>query len=101
MAIRTLTLNTDSIHYQVRKAVGELCSSAENIRLVASAVEDTAGELPGSAPSEELRRVAAVVKTQALGMLLSAARIANKAERLKSMADVRAAADPPIDEDEL
>ena len=100
MANLTLTLNTDTIHYQVRRTVGELCSSAEKIRLVATSLEDTAGELPSTAPGDELRRVAVVVKTHALGMLLSAARIANKAERLQTMADVRASADPPIDNDE-
>ncbi len=100
MANPTLSLNTDTIHYQVRRTVAELCSSAEKIRLVANSLEDLAGVLPATARSDELRKVAVVVKTQALGMLVSAARIANKAERLQAMADVRGSADPPIDEEE-
>lgn len=99
MASQTLSLNTDTIQYQVRRTVGELCASADKIRLVATSLEDTAGELSSDTHGEELRRVAVVVKTHALGMLLSAARIANKAERLQTMADVRAAADPPLEDE--
>jgi hypothetical protein len=55
MATLTLTLNIDAIHYQVRRTVGELCSSAENLRLVAASLENTAGELLADAHSEDAR----------------------------------------------
>ncbi len=38
---------------------------------------------------DELRRVAAVVRTHTLGMILSAARMVCRAERLETIADVR------------
>jgi hypothetical protein len=38
---------------------------------------------------EELRRVSAVVRTHTLGMLLGAARMMCRAERLETIADVR------------
>lgn len=69
----------------MRRTLGELCASADKIRLVAAALEDTAGQLPSDAEGDDLRQVAVIVKTHALGMLLSAARIANKAERLQTI----------------
>ena len=38
MTNATLSLNTDSIQYQVRKTTGELYAGAENLRLIAAAL---------------------------------------------------------------
>lgn len=92
----TLSLNADSIHRQVGKATGELYASAENIRLVATALGDRVGELAATAAPEELRQIAAIVKTHMRGVLVSAADLAGKAERLEAIADVRDAAEPEV-----
>jgi len=75
-----LSLNTDTIHYQVRSAVADLCSGVENIRLVATALGDRVGELLITAGAEELRQTAAVVKAHSFGVLASLATLSNKAE---------------------
>lgn len=95
----TLSLNADSIHRQVGKATGELYAGAENIRLVATALGDRVGELVATAAPEELRQVAAIVKTHARGVLAIAARLAGRAERLETIADIRDAAEPGADPD--
>lgn len=98
MANETLSLNTDTIHHHVRQAVGELYSGAENMRLVATALEDVVGALNLNAGPEGLRHAAAVVKTHTAGLLARAASLSNKAERLETIADIRSAAEPPFDE---
>jgi hypothetical protein len=95
----TLSLNTDSIHHQVGKATGELYAGAENIRLVAAALGDRVGELIATAGPEELRQVAAIVKTHTRGVLVTAASLAGKAERLETIADIHDAAEPGADPD--
>lgn len=75
-----LSLNTDTIHYQVRSAVADL-SGVENIRLIASALGDRVGELSITAGPEELRLTAAVVKSHSFGVLASLATLTNRAER--------------------
>jgi len=95
-----LYLNTDTIHYQVRSAVADLCSGVENIRLVATALGDRVGELLTTAGPEELRQTAAVVKAHSFGVLASLATLSNRAERLATIADIRDAAEPaPGDND--
>jgi len=94
MTVATLSLNTDSIQYQVRKTTGELYAGAENLRLIAAALGDRVGELPATAGPELLRQVAAIVKTHSAGVLASMARLACKAERLECIADIRDACEP-------
>jgi len=89
-----LSLNTDTIHYQVRSAVADLCMGVENIRLVAAALGDRVGQLPITAGPEELRQAAAVVKAHSFGVLASLATVTNRAERLATIADIREAAEP-------
>jgi len=52
------------------------------------------GELIATAGPEELRQVAVIVKTHARGVLVTAAGLAAKAERLETIADVCDAVDP-------
>jgi hypothetical protein len=94
MTNATLSLNTDTIQYQVRKTAGELYAGAENVRLIAAALGDRVGELSATAGSEALRQVAAVVKTHSAGVLASMAGLASKAERLECIADIRDACQP-------
>jgi hypothetical protein len=89
-----IIVSTNSLHYQVRQTVGSLHSGAERIKLVALALQNTVGELFARAEPDELRQVAAVVKSHAMGVALSAAQLANNAERLETLADVRDAAEP-------
>jgi len=89
-----LSLNTDTIHYQVRSAVADLGSGVENIRLIANALGDRVGELRLTAGPEELRQAAAVVRAYSFGVLASLATLTNRAERLATIADMRDAADP-------
>ena len=62
MTNATLSLNTDSIQYQVRKTAGELYAGAENVRIIAAALGDRVGELPATAGPEALRQVAATAE---------------------------------------
>jgi hypothetical protein len=94
MTDATLSLNTDSIHHQVRKTAGELYASAENVRLIAEALGERVGELPATAGAEVLRQVAAIVKTHSAGVLASMVKLASKAERLECIADIRDAGEP-------
>jgi hypothetical protein len=95
----TLSLKTSSIHHQVGKATNELYAGTESIRLVATALGDRVGELIATAGPEELRQVAVIVKTHARGVLVTAAGLAGKAERLETIADICDAADPEPDPD--
>jgi len=93
MAIVTLSLGIDSIQQQVRKAITELYANAESIRLVASAVEDSVGEVLVDAAPEQLRQVAAVVRSHTAFVLLNAVNLTNKAERLETIADIQEVSD--------
>lgn len=92
MANEKVYLELDSIQSQVKTAVREVMADAEHLRLVVESVEGEAAEMFADCEVEELRRVAAVVRTHTLGMMLSAVRIACRAERLETLADVRALA---------
>ena len=96
----TLSLNTDSIHFHVRRTIGELYSEAESIRRFAVALEGSADGLLIDASPGDLRQVAVVVKTCTTGVLLRAAELAYKAERLETIAEIRDLAEPPSSDDE-
>jgi hypothetical protein len=89
MADEKVYLEVDSIQSQVKVAVREVMADAEQVRLVVKSVEAEAAEVFADCGVEELRRVAAVVRTHTLGMVLSAARMLGRAERLDTIADVR------------
>lgn len=89
MASEKLSLEADSIQSQVKIAVREVVADAEHVRLVVQSVEAEASAVFADCAVEELRRVAAVVRTHTLGMLVAAARMVCRAERLETVADVR------------
>ncbi|RYZ07653.1 MAG: hypothetical protein EOO73_11800 [Myxococcales bacterium] len=89
MASEKLSLEADSIQSQVKNAVREVVSDAEHVRLVVQSVESEASAVFADCAVDELRRVAAVVRTHTVGMLMAAARMACRAERLETIADVR------------
>jgi hypothetical protein len=89
MANEKVYLEVDSIQSQVKTAVREVMADAEHVRLVVKSVEAEAAEMFADSGVEELRRVSAVVRTHTLGMLLGAARMMCRAERLETIADVR------------
>jgi hypothetical protein len=89
MANDKVYLEVDSIQSQVKTVVREVMADAEHVRLVVKSVEAEAAEMFADSGVEELRRVSAVVRTHTLGMLLGAARMMCRAERLETIADVR------------
>jgi hypothetical protein len=89
MANAKVYLELDSIQSQVKTAAREVMADAEHVRLVVKSVEAEAAEMFADCGVEELRRVSAVVRTHTLGMLLGAARMMCRAERLEAIADVR------------
>jgi hypothetical protein len=89
MANAKVYLEVDSIQSQIKTAVREVMADAEHVRLVVQSVEAEAAEIFADCAVDELRRVAAVVRTHTLGMILSAARMVCRAERLETIADVR------------
>lgn len=93
MGIVTLSLGIDSIQQQIRKTIAELYANAESIRLVASAMEDSVGEVLVDAPPEQLRQVAAIVRSHTAFVLLNATSLTNKAERLETIADIQEVSD--------
>jgi hypothetical protein len=89
MADEKVYLELDSIQSQVKTAAREVMADAEHVRLVVQSLEAEAAEMFADCGVEELRRVSAVVRTHTLGMLLGAARVMCRAERLETIADVR------------
>lgn len=89
MADEKVYLELDSIQSQVKTAAREVMADAEHVRLVVQSLEAEAAEMFADCGVEELRRVSAVVRTHTLGMLLGAARMMCRAERLETIADVR------------
>jgi hypothetical protein len=89
MADEKVYLELDSIQSQVKTAAREVMADAEHVRLVVQSLESEAAEVFADCGVEELRRVSAVVRTHTLGMLLGAARMMCRAERLETIADVR------------
>jgi hypothetical protein len=93
-----LSLDADAIPRQVSDAAAELSAEAQSVRLVATALETTLLELFASASADELRQSAAVVKAHAKSMLSAAATLLGKAERLETLADLREAAELPVND---
>jgi hypothetical protein len=89
MAVDNVPPNKQSIHRILSEAVDALVAEADSIRAVAQALADSSA-LTTSTDAEQLRTAASVVRSHALGMLLSVVQIAAKAERLATIADVRA-----------
>jgi hypothetical protein len=89
MASAKVYLELDSIQAQVKATVREVMADAEQVRLLVRSVESQAADMFADCGVEELRRIAALVRAQTLGMLVSAARLAGRAERLDAIADVR------------
>ena len=94
MAQAKVSLEVGTIQSQVKIAVGEMLADAEQVRLVAESVEALVTEVVADAATSELRKAAAVVRTHTLGMLHHAVRLATRAERLETIADVREMAGP-------
>ena len=97
MADEKVYLELDSIQSQVKIAVREVMADAEQMRLVVQSVEAEAAEMFADCGVDELRRIAAVVRTHTVGVLLGAARMSCRAERLETLADVQALAEPQSD----
>lgn len=97
MASGKVYLERDSIQSQVKSAVRELVTDAEQVRLVVESVEAEAAEMFADCSVDELRRVAAVVRTHTVGMLLASSRMACRAERLEAIADVQSLEQPSDD----
>jgi hypothetical protein len=79
----------DEIRLRIRRAIGDVIDAADGIRFSAIALEDVAGELAGDSSADEIRKVAGSIRSSALSLLLAAAALTSKAERLETYAEVR------------
>lgn len=97
MASDKVYLELGSIQSHIKNAVRDVVADAEQVRLVVASVEAQAAEMFADCGIEELRRIAAVVRTHTIGMMLGAARMAGRAERLEAIADIRTVMIPDPD----
>lgn len=88
-SVEGVFLAKTSIHRILSTAIDNIVDEVDAIRGVAASLHDQASLSTGAEP-EELRRAAGVVRTHALGMLLSVAQLIGNAETLATMADVKA-----------
>ena len=65
----------------------DLATDAETLLLIATALEDRASGIPINAEPQRLRETAALVKSAALQIGLSAANLVGAAERLRLVAE--------------
>jgi hypothetical protein len=84
-----IILSDHSIYRILSEAIDAVVDEADSIRGVAQSLHDCGGISTGSDASE-LRSAAGVVRSHALGMLLSVVQVIAKAERIATMADVKA-----------
>lgn len=90
MANEKVYLEADSIQSHIKTAVRDVIADAEQAGLVVASIEAELAEMFADCSVGELRRIAAVVRTHTLGLLLNAARMIGRAERLETIADLRA-----------
>lgn len=91
-----VSLDREAIQFHIKGAVREVLADAEQVRLVVTSIQAEVGQMFADCSVDELRRVAAVIRTHTVGLMLTAARIAGRAERLHVIADLRTfISDPP------
>jgi len=79
--------NLDAAALLIDTVLHELATDAENLLLLANALEDRATRTSSNAPPQELRETAALVKSAALQVTLAAATLVGSAERLRLVAE--------------
>lgn len=89
MANEKVCLELDSIQSHIKSAVRDVVTDAEQVRLGVASVEAEVAEMFADCSIEELRRISSLIRTHTLGLLVSAARMASRAERLETIADIR------------
>lgn len=94
-----LKVEPETLTWQVRTAMGELLTGAENLKGVAQMLDDYC-ELSSHAEPEELKQVATGIRAAALHALLTATAAVGVSERLAAVANIRDALvddedDPP------
>ncbi|HKY34654.1 MAG TPA: hypothetical protein VJN18_01835 [Polyangiaceae bacterium] len=92
-----LRLEAETLTWQVRAAMGELLTGAENLKGVAQMLDGYC-ELSGHAEADELKQVATGIRAAALHALLTAMAAVGVSERLAAVASVR---DALIDNDDM
>ncbi len=92
-----LRLEAETLMWQVRAAMGELQTGAENLQGVAQMLDEYC-ELPAHADAAELKQVATGIRAAALHALLTATAAVGVSERLAAVANVR---DALIDDDDV
>jgi len=83
-----LNLEAETLTWQVRTAMGELMTGAENLKGVAQMLDDYC-ELSALAEPQELKQAATGIRAAALHALLTAAAAVGVSERLAAIANVR------------
>lgn len=86
-----VTLTRRAIYLILVDAVDSLVVESNNLLGVAESLRES-GSISVGGSSDELQKIAGVVKAHAHGLLQSVMRVAAKAERIATMADVRASA---------
>lgn len=92
-----LRIEPETLTWQVRTAMGELMTGAQNLKGVAQMLDDYC-ELSGHAEPEELKQVATGIRAAALHALLTATAAVGVSERLAAVANVR---DAVVDDDDI
>lgn len=83
-----LKLEDETLTWQVRSAMGELMTGAENLKGVAQMLDGYC-ELSSHADADELRQVATGIRAATLHALLTASAAVGLSERLAAVAKVR------------
>lgn len=85
-----LTVELDSITGRVRRAIGAAQVEAERVTFGAAAIQDVAGSLTGRDDPDRIRFAAAQIRAIAIDMLMGATALCATAERLATLAELRA-----------
>jgi hypothetical protein len=83
------------VRAKVRRTIGDVITTADTVRLSAITLDKAAAELGGDSEAEEVRQAAVAIRSSALSMLLAAAALTAKAERLEIFAEFRELGEEP------
>lgn len=89
MANEKVYVEVDSIQSHVKSAVRDVVNDAEQAKFVIASVENEVSQMFADCSVDELRRIAAVLRNQTIGLILNAVRMSGRADRLEAIADLR------------
>lgn len=89
MANDKVYVEVDSIQSHIKAAVRDVVNDAEQAKFVIASVEAEVSAMFADSSIDELRRIAAVLRTHTTGMIQNAVRMSGRADRLEAIADLR------------